>query len=39
MTQFAKDFEDFDPKTAISTNVCGYVTVEKVKNPQCLCGL
>jgi hypothetical protein len=39
MTHFAKDFEDFDPKTAVSTNVYGYVTVAKVINRQCLCGL
>jgi hypothetical protein len=39
MTQNAKVFEDFDPKTAISTNVYGYVTVPKVKMDQCLCGL
>jgi hypothetical protein len=39
MTQNAKDFEDFDPKTAVSTNVYGFVTVAKVKTDQCLCGL
>jgi hypothetical protein len=39
MTQIAEDFEDFDPKTAVSTNVYGYVTVPKVKTEQCSCGL
>jgi hypothetical protein len=39
MTQIAEDFEDFDPKTAILTNVYGYVTVAKVTMDQCLCGL
>jgi hypothetical protein len=39
MTQNTEDFEDFDPKTTISTNVYGYVTGTEVKNPQCLCGL
>jgi hypothetical protein len=34
MTQFAKDFEDFDPKTVISINVCGYVTGLEVKKDQ-----
>jgi hypothetical protein len=39
MSQFAKDFEDCDPKTAISTNVYGHVTGTKVNNRQCLRGL
>jgi hypothetical protein len=39
MSNFAKDFEDWDPKTAISTNVYGYVTGTEVKKDQCLCGL
>jgi hypothetical protein len=42
MTQFPKDFEDFedfDPKTAVSTNVYGHVAVAKVSLDQCLCGL
>jgi hypothetical protein len=39
MTQNAKEFEDFDPKTAVSTNVYGYVAVAEVQNRQCLCGL
>jgi len=34
MTQNAKDFEDFDPKTAVSINVCGYVTGTEVNNTQ-----
>jgi hypothetical protein len=36
MTQNAKDFEDLDPKTAVSTNVYGYVAGQEVKNHQCL---
>jgi hypothetical protein len=36
MTQIAKDFEDSDPKTAVSANVYGYVTGPKVKMTQCL---
>jgi hypothetical protein len=39
MSHFPKDFEDLDPKTAISTNVCGYVAVAEVQKHQCLCGL
>jgi hypothetical protein len=39
MTSFVKDFEDSDPKTAISTNVYGYVTGTEVENTQCLRGL
>jgi hypothetical protein len=39
MIQNAKDFEDFDQKTAILTNVYRYVTGTEVKNPQCLRGL
>jgi hypothetical protein len=39
MTSIAKDFEAFDPKTAISTNVYWCVAVAKVKSTQCLCGL
>jgi hypothetical protein len=39
MTLIAKDFEDFDPKTAVSTNVYGCVAGPEVKNYQCLCGL
>jgi hypothetical protein len=39
MTLFAKDFEDIDPKTAVSTNVYGHVTGPKVKMDQYLCGL
>jgi hypothetical protein len=35
MTNFLKDFEDFDPKTAISTNVYGCVTGPKVNLDQC----
>jgi hypothetical protein len=39
MSQIAKDFEFFDPKTAVSTNVYGCVTGTEVKNRQCSCGL
>jgi hypothetical protein len=39
MSHFTNDFEDLDLKTAISTNVCGYVTGTEVKKDQCLCGL
>jgi hypothetical protein len=39
MSYFLKDFEDFDPKTVISTNVCGCVTGPKAKMDQCLRGL
>jgi hypothetical protein len=39
MTINAKDFEDFDPKTAVSTNVYWCVAGPKVKNRQYLCGL
>jgi hypothetical protein len=36
MTLFAKDFEDLDPKTAVSTNVYRYVAGPEVQNHQCL---
>jgi hypothetical protein len=39
MTENPKNFECFDPKTAVSTNVYGHVAVAKVQNLQCLCGL
>jgi hypothetical protein len=39
MTQIAKDFADFDPKTAISTNVYRCVAVPEVQDRQCLCEL
>ena len=39
IAQIAKDFEDFDPKTAVSTNVYGHVTGTKVNFDQCLRGL
>jgi hypothetical protein len=39
MTLIVKDFEDFDPKTAVLTNVYGCVAVAKVKSDQCLCAL
>jgi hypothetical protein len=34
MSNFSKDFECFDSKTAISMNVSGHVTVEKAKIPN-----
>jgi hypothetical protein len=39
MSYFVKEFEYFDPKTAISTCVYGHVTGTEVKKSQCLCGL
>jgi hypothetical protein len=39
MSHFANDFEAFDRKTAISTNIYGHVTGTKVKMDQCLCRL
>jgi hypothetical protein len=39
MTLFAKDFEDSDRKTAVSTNVYRCVAVAKVRMDQCLCRL
>jgi hypothetical protein len=38
MSKFARDFEDFYPKTADSTNISGHVTGRKVRNRQCSCG-
>jgi hypothetical protein len=39
MTLIVGDFEDLEPKTAVSTNVYRGVAGPEVKNLQCLCGL